>query len=58
MEERKDYYKILGIDKNADENTIKKHTVNWQRNIIRIPMPEMHRQPRVQTDHRSLLGAQ
>lgn len=24
----------------------KKHTVNWQRNIIRIPMPEMHRQPR------------
>ena len=24
MEERKDYYKILGIDKNADENTIKK----------------------------------
>lgn len=24
MEERKDYYKILGIDKNADENAIKK----------------------------------
>ena len=24
MEERKDYYKILGIDKDADENTIKK----------------------------------
>ena len=24
MEERKDYYKILGIDKNADENEIKK----------------------------------
>ena len=24
MEERKDYYKILGIDKNADEYTFKK----------------------------------
>ena len=61
MEERKDYYKILGIDKNADENTIKKA----YRKLAKKYHPERSLMPvrrkfcgEVQTDHRSLLGAQ
>ena len=42
---KRDYYEVLGVDKNADEATIKKayrqlaknvHTENLQKNIIRI----------------------
>lgn len=36
MAAKQDYYKVLGIDKNADDKTIKKHIVSWQRNIILI----------------------
>ena len=38
MAANKDYYKILGVDRNADANAIKKHTENWQKSIIRIPI--------------------
>ena len=69
MEERKDYYKILGIDKNADENTIKKA----YRKLAKKYHPDMNPgddeaagyqcrkctgSREVQTDYRSLLGAQ
>ena len=59
MEERKDYYKILGIDKNADENTIKKA----YRKLAKKYHPDTNAgnapgSREVQTDHRSLLGAQ
>lgn len=30
-----DYYKVLGVDKNATQDDIKKHTVSWQESIIR-----------------------
>ncbi|MFR7899909.1 MAG: molecular chaperone DnaJ [Ruminococcus sp.] len=45
MSAKRDYYDVLGIDRNADEKTIKKHTVNWPKNIILIPpTPEMRTQ--------------
>ena len=33
---KRDLYEILGIEKGADEEAIKKPTVRWLRNIIRI----------------------
>lgn len=27
---KKDYYDLLGVEKTASENDIKKHTENWQ----------------------------
>lgn len=30
----KDYYKILGVDRQAQPEEIKKHTVSWQSSII------------------------
>ena len=35
-EQKRDYYEVLGIEKNADDAAIKKHTEFWLRNIIRI----------------------
>lgn len=35
-EQKRDYYEVLGVDKNADEATIKKHTELLPRNIILI----------------------
>ena len=29
MASKRDYYEVLGIDKNADSDTIKKRTENW-----------------------------
>ena len=36
MAEKRDYYEVLGVDRGADDATLKKHTVNWPRNTIRI----------------------
>ena len=36
MAEKRDLYEVLGIDRNADEATIKKHTVSWLKNITRM----------------------
>ncbi|CBL19654.1 DnaJ-class molecular chaperone with C-terminal Zn finger domain [Ruminococcus sp. SR1/5] len=41
MAVKRDYYDVLGIDRNADEKTIKKPIVNWPKNIIRIQTPVM-----------------
>jgi len=46
MAAKRDYYEVLGVAKNADEKTIKKPIGNWQRNIIRIPMPGIRMQKR------------
>ena len=35
-EQKRDYYEVLGIDKNADDAAIKKHTELLPRNIIQI----------------------
>ena len=34
--EYKDYYKILGVDKTASEDEIKKLIENWRANTIRM----------------------
>lgn len=34
-----DYYKVLGVDKNASEEDIKKLTANWQENCTPILIP-------------------
>ena len=51
MAEKRDYYEVLGVDKNADDATIKKHTDSWPRNItltltreIRMLKPNSRRQ--------------
>ena len=31
-EQKRDYYEVLGVDKNADE--LKKHTGYWRKNTI------------------------
>lgn len=41
MAAKKDYYEILGIDKNADDNTIKKAYRKLAKNTIRIRMQAM-----------------
>ena len=41
MADKRDYYEVLGIDKNASEQDIKKPIVNWPKNIIRIQTPVM-----------------
>lgn len=33
-EQKRDYYEVLGVEKNADDAAIKKHIVHWQKNII------------------------
>jgi molecular chaperone DnaJ len=33
-EQKRDYYEVLGVDKSADEATLKKHTVLLPKNII------------------------
>ena len=35
-ENKRDYYEVLGVDKNADDATLKKAYRALQRNIIRI----------------------
>ena len=34
MADKRDYYEVLGVDKNADDAT--KHIVSWPRNITRM----------------------
>ncbi len=36
MAGKRDYYEVLGIDRNADDASIKKPTEKWQKNTIRI----------------------
>lgn len=33
-EQKRDYYEVLGVDKNADDAAIKKHTAYWRKNTI------------------------
>lgn len=35
-EQKRDYYEVLGVDKNADDAAIKKHTGLLPKNIILI----------------------
>lgn len=44
MAAKRDYYEILGIDKNADDNTIKKAYRKLAKNTILTKMPAMPRQ--------------
>ena len=44
MSAKRDYYDVLGIDRNADEKTIKKAYRKLAKNIILIPTPEMRTQ--------------
>lgn len=36
MAHKRDYYEVLGVDRNASDADIKKHIENWQRCIILI----------------------
>ena len=36
MAEKRDYYEVLGVDRGADDATLKKHIENSQNSIIRI----------------------
>ena len=35
-EQKRDYYEVLGVERGADDASIKKHTDSLPRNIIRI----------------------
>ena len=41
---KRDYYEVLGVNKTQMQQRLRKHTENWQRNIIRTVMREMLRQ--------------
>lgn len=43
MADKRDYYEVLGVPKDADEAAIKKHTVYWRKNIIQMQTPVMKR---------------
>ena len=46
-EQKRDYYEVLGVDRNADEATIKKaYQISWPKNTIRMRTREMQRQKR------------
>ena len=36
MADKRDYYEVLGVDKNADDATLKKAYRSWPRNITRM----------------------
>lgn len=38
MADKRDYYEVLGVGRNADDTQIKRHIVSWQNNITRTPM--------------------
>ena len=46
MSAKRDYYEVLGVQKNADEAAIKKAYRKLAKSIIRIRMREMLRQNR------------
>ena len=41
MADKRDYYEVLGVSKEADEAKLKKHTVSLPRNTIQILIPEI-----------------
>lgn len=46
METKRDYYEVLGVNREAEEGAIKKAYRKLAKNIIRIRMQEMLRQSR------------
>ena len=46
MAEKRDYYEVLGINRKANENEIKKAYRSWQRSIILIQTAVMQVQNR------------
>jgi DnaJ-domain-containing protein 1 len=44
MADKRDYYEVLGVDKNADSATIKKAYRKLAKNIIRMQTREMKKQ--------------
>ena len=44
MNAKRDYYEVLGVERTADENAIKKAYRKLARSIIQIPIKEIHRQ--------------
>ena len=43
-ESKRDYYEVLGVPKDANEDALKKHTGNLPRNTIRTPIQAIRRQ--------------
>ena len=52
MAEKRDYYEVLGVPKNADEAALKKPIVSLQRNIIPTPILEIKKQKQNLKKHR------
>ena len=44
-ESKRDYYEVLGVPKDADDATLKKHTEPWPKSIIRMQIRAIRRQP-------------
>lgn len=44
MEKKRDYYEVLGVNKDADSSAIKKAYRKLAKNTTRTPMPVMQRQ--------------
>lgn len=43
-ESKRDYYEVLGVPKDADEDALKKHTGNLPRNTTPMPIQAIKRQ--------------
>ena len=47
MSDKKDYYEVLGVEKNATDEEIKRHIERWLKNIIQMQIQIIEKKQRL-----------